>query len=148
MVVAGSVVVLVLLGIMAIRSGWGVVNFQSVFQKTHAAIPIAAGPPAPSVATNADLQAAKKSPQLGQSGEPEGASAPSLKPLAAAPKPAPLPEGFGHMEVEEPISPGEPPALSPPGQSEIKPGSAGEPKLAAEIATQKEEQAKPQEPPP
>ena len=147
-VVAGSVVVMVLLmvllGIMAIKSGWGVVNFQSVFQKICAAIPIAGKPPALSVATSKDLQAAKESPQWGRVGEPEGAPAPSLKPSAAAPKPAPLPEGFGRMEVKGPISSGEPPALSPPGQSEIKPGSAGELKLAAEMASKKEEQAKPQ----
>jgi len=145
-VVAGSAVVLVLLGIMAIGSGWGVVNFQSVFQKLRAAIPIAAGLPAHSVATSADLQAARESPQLEQSGEPEGAPAPSLKHSASAPKPASLPEGFGRMKVEGPISPGEPPALSPPGQSEMKPGSAEKPKLAAEIAIKKEEQAKPQGP--
>lgn len=147
-VVAGCVGVLLLLGIMAIGSGWRMVNFQSVFQKIHAAIPIAAGPPAPSVAASADLQATRESPQLGQSGEPEVAPAPSLKPSASAPRAASLPEGFGRMEVEGPISPGEPPALPPPGQSEMKPGSAGEPKLAAEIAIKKEEQAKPEGPPP
>jgi hypothetical protein len=141
-VVAGSVVVLVLLGIMAISSGWGVVNFQSVFQKIRAFIPIAARPPAPSVTTSPDPQAAREFPQLGQSGEPKGAPPPYLKPSASAPRPAPLPEDFGRMEVDEPFSPGESPALSPPGQSEIKPESAGEPKLAAEIATKKEEQEK------
>jgi LysM domain len=121
-----------------------VVNFQSVFQKILAAIPFASGPPAPLVATSEDLQAARKSTQLGQSGEPEGAPAPSLKPSTSAPKPAPLPKGFGRMEVDEPISPGEPPALSPQRQSEIKPGTAGELKSAAEMASKKEEQAKPQ----
>jgi type II secretory pathway predicted ATPase ExeA len=145
-VLAGSVVVLVLLGIIAMRSGWGLVTFQSVFQKIRAAIPFAAGPPTASVETNADLQAARKSTQLGQSGELEGASEPSLKPSASPPKTAPLPAGFGRMKIEEPISPGEPLALSSPGQSEIKPESAGEPKLAAEIVTKKEEQAKPQGP--
>jgi hypothetical protein len=133
---------LVLLGIIAMRSGWGLVTFQSVFQKIRAAIPFAAGPPTASVETNADLQAARKSTQLGQSGELEGASEPSLKPSASPPKTAPLPAGFGRMKIEEPISPGEPLALSSPGQSEIKPESAGEPKLAAEIATKKEEQEK------
>ena len=66
-----------LVGIITIRNGWGL-NFQSVFQKIHAV---------------------KKSPQLGQSGEPKGAPAPSPKPLDSAPKPAPLPEGFGRMGI-------------------------------------------------
>jgi hypothetical protein len=125
-----------------------VVPFQSVFQKTRAAIPFASGPPTASVETNADLQAPRKSTQLGQSGELEGASAPSLKPSVSPPKTTPLPPGFGRMKIEEPISPGEPLALSSPGQSKIKPESAGEPKLATEIATKKAEQAKPQGAPP
>jgi type II secretory pathway predicted ATPase ExeA len=145
-VVAGSAVLLILLGIIATRSGWGVVNFQSVFQKIRAAIPFASGPPAPLVAKSEELQAARKPTQLGQSSEPEGAAAPSLQPSASPPKTAPLPEGFGRMKLEGPVSPGEPPALSLPGQSEMKPGSAGEPKLAAEIATKKEEQGKTQDP--
>ena len=146
-IVGGCAVVLVLLGIMAIGTGWRVVNFQSVFQKIRAAIPVAAGPPAP-VATSPDIQAARESPQLGQSGVPKGDPAPSLKLPESAPKAAPMPEGFGHMEVEGPISPAEPPALSSPGQKEMKPGSTGEPKLAAEIAPKKEEQAKAEGPPP
>ena len=146
-IVAGCIVVLILLGIIASEGGWRVINFQSVFQKIHAAIPIAAGPPASSVATTPDLQAPRESPRLGQSGEPVGAPPPSLKPLVSAPKSAPLPPGFGHMEVEGPISPAEPPALSPAGQNDIKPGSTGETKPAAEIAINKEEPAKPPGPP-
>jgi cell division septation protein DedD len=42
-----------------------------------------------------------KSTQLGQSGEPKGALAPSPKPSDSAPKPAPLPEGFGHVEIPD-----------------------------------------------
>ena len=129
-----------LMGIISIRHGWGVLNFQSVFQKIPADIPIAAGPPVPLVATSGDLSAARKSTNLGQSGEPRGAPAPYPKPSKSAPKPAPLPEGFGHMEVERPISPGEPPALSPLGQSEVKPGSASELKLPTEITSKKKEE--------
>lgn len=90
-----------MLGIISIRNGWGVLNFQTVFQKIRAAIPIAAGPPAPSVATSDDLQDTRKSTQMGQSGEPKGAPAPSLKPSDSAPKPAPLPEGFGHQKIPD-----------------------------------------------
>jgi hypothetical protein len=42
-----------------------------------------------------------KSTKLGQSGEPKGALAPSPKPLDSAPKPVPLPEGFGHVELPD-----------------------------------------------
>jgi hypothetical protein len=78
-VVAVSAVVLILLGIIATRSGWGVVNFQSVFQKIRAAIPFASGPPAPLVATNEELQAARKH-SVGQSGNREARSSLSLSP--------------------------------------------------------------------
>jgi hypothetical protein len=147
-VVAGSAVVLVLLGLMAMRSGWGVVNFQSVFQKIRAAIPTAAEPQTAPVTKSEDLgKPEAELPPLKKPSESEGVPAPSLKPSASAPKPAPLPQGLGHPEVEEPVSPGEPPALSPTGPSEMQPGSPGEPKQAAEIATKKEEPAKPQGPP-
>ena len=46
MVVAGSVVVVVLLGIIVIRSGFSVVNFKSVFQTIRSAIQTASGPQA------------------------------------------------------------------------------------------------------
>ena len=42
LITLAAALVLGLLGIIAIRNGWVVLNFQSVFQKIRAAIPIAA----------------------------------------------------------------------------------------------------------
>ncbi len=143
-VVAGSVV-MVLLGIMAIRGGWGVVNIQSVFQKIRAAIPTASEPQATSVTKSKDQgKPEKESPPLKKPREPEGAPAASLKPSGSAPKAAPLPEGFGRMEIKEPSSPVEPPALSPPGPSEMQPGTPGELEQAVETAPKKADPAEPQ----
>ena len=138
-VVAGSMAVVVLLGIIVIRSGFSVDNFKSVFQKIRSAIQTASGPQAPLVAQSEDLRKPEnESPRLRQSGEPERAPASSLGPLASAPAPSPLPEGFGRTEIVGALSSGEKQSSSPPGKSEMKPEAPGEPKLAAEISTKKE----------
>jgi hypothetical protein len=68
-----------LVGIIMIRNGRGL-NSQSIFQKS---------------------QTERKSTQLGQSGELKGAPAISPKLSDSAPKPAPLPEGFGHVKIPD-----------------------------------------------
>ena len=147
-VVAGSLVVVVLLGIIAIRSGFSVDNFKSVFQKIRSAIQTASGPQAPLVAKSEDLRKPEnESPRLRQSSEPGEAPALSLGPSASAPIPSPLPEGFGRTGIEGELSSGEKQSSSPPGKSEMKPETSGEPKLAAEISTKKEASGKPQEAP-
>ena len=142
---AGSVAVVVLLGIIAIRSGFGVDNFQSVPQQVRSVIQTASGPQTPSVAKSEDLRKPEnESTRLRQSGKPEGAPASSLEISASAPIPSPLPEGSGRTEITGKLSSSEKQSSSPPGTSEMKPEASGKPK-AAEISTKKEGLGKPQE---
>jgi len=144
-VLAGSVAVVVLLGIIAIRSGFGMDNFQSVLQQVRSVIQTASRPQTPSVAKSEDLRKPEnESTWLRQSGKPKGAPASSLEISASAPIPSPLPEGSGRPEITGKLSSPEKQSSSPSGTSEMKPEASAKPK-AAEISTKKEGLGKPQE---
>jgi type II secretory pathway predicted ATPase ExeA len=139
MVVAGSLAVLVLVGIIATRSGFSVDNFKSVFQKIRSAVQTVSELPAPLVMKCENLlKPEKESPQLRQSSEPEEAVALSLWPSASAPMPSSLPKGFGRVEIAGELSSGQKQSPSPPGKSEMKPKTARGPQLALGIPTDKE----------
>ena len=142
---AASVAVVVLLGIITIRSGFGVDNFQSVLQQVRSAIQTASGPQTPLVAKSEDLRKPEnESTRVRQSGKPQGAPASSLEISASTPIPSPLPEGSGRTEIIGKLSSSEKQSSSPQGTSEMKSEVSGNPK-AAEISTKKEGLGKPQE---
>jgi type II secretory pathway predicted ATPase ExeA len=139
MVVAGSLVVVILLGIFVIRSGFSVDNLKSVFQKIRSVVQTASGPPEPIVAKNEDiLKPKKESARLQQSSEPKKAPQLSLGPLVSAHTPSPLPESSGHIGVAGEPSSDERQSLSLAGKNNQKPEPPGRPKVAAETPTNKE----------
>ena len=142
---AASVAVFLLLGIITIRSGFGVDNFQSVLQQVRSAIQTASGPQTPLVAKSEDLEKPEnESTRVRESGKPQGAPASSLEFLASTPIPSPLPEGSSLTEIISNLSSSEKQSSSPQGANEVKSKVSGNPK-AAEISTKKEGLGKPQE---
>jgi phage tail protein X len=136
MVVAGSLVVIILLGIFVIRSGFSVDNLKSVFQKIRSVVQTASGPSAPIVVQREDLQKPEnESLRLQQSSKPKRAPQLSLGPLVSADTPSPLPEGLSHIGIAGEPSSGERQSSSPPGKNNPKPDPPGGPKVAAKIST-------------
>jgi type II secretory pathway predicted ATPase ExeA len=142
-ITAGSVAVVVLLGITAVGSGLGVDNLQRVLHQVRSVIQTASGPQIPLVAKSEDpVKPKNEFTRVRHSGKPEGAPASSLEISASPPLPSLLAENSGRTEITGKLSFPEKQSSSPPGTRKMKPEASAEPKTI-EISNSKESWGKP-----